>query len=97
MVPTTSFSSPQSRPVVDTFVAGLIDKDSRDRRLAALDVKLAALDAAAVAIIEVPRLDWTWPPPEVNAVLRTIWNYIQLDDRGQPLRAGWLVPEWRAP
>jgi DNA invertase Pin-like site-specific DNA recombinase len=84
--------------VVDTFVAGLIDRDSRDRRLAALDGKLAALDAAQVAIVEVPRLDWTWPAAEVNAVVRTIWAYIQLDENGQPVRAEWLLPpEYVAP
>ena len=83
--------------VVDTYVSGLIDKESRDRRLAALDAKLAALDAAAVAIVEVPRIEWdSDEPSDVNTVLRLIFDHLELDDGGEPIAAVWRDPTLRA-
>lgn len=79
--------------VVDTFVAGLIDKQSRDKRLAAIDAQVDALDAAAQAVVEIPKLDWTWPPEAVNRVLHAIWERIDLDREGRPTGVIWRLPE----
>lgn len=65
---------------------------AEDDRLAA---ELARIDAEAAAV-EVPALDWTWPPDEINAVLRLLWERIDLDDDMAPIEAVWRVPSLRA-
>jgi hypothetical protein len=45
----------------------------------------------------VPAIDWSWPAERINGVLRAMWEHVELDDRMRPVRAEWLVPEWRAP
>jgi hypothetical protein len=45
----------------------------------------------------VPAIDWSWSAERINAVLRAMWERVELDDRMRPVRAEWLVPEWRAP
>lgn len=56
---------------------------------------LAALEAEA-SVVDLPgTVDWSWPPEQLNAVLRAIWRYVELDSDMRPTRAEWLVPEWR--
>lgn len=62
--------------------------------------RLDALDDAE-AVAAVPRVDWTWPPAELNRVLRALFDRIALgpDRRPLPYPDGfaWTMPEWRAP
>ena len=79
----------------ELYIAGDIDRPRYDAEKARATADLAALDAAQ-AIMDVPAIDWSWPPAELNAVLRALWSEIRLDDRMAPVEAVWTVPEWRA-
>ncbi|MDA8203115.1 MAG: recombinase family protein [Chloroflexi bacterium] len=81
--------------VLDMYQAGLINQADRDRRLAGIAERQDALDNSR-RVAEVPEVDWTWPAEEINAVLRALWGSIELDEHMRPVRAAWLVPEWRA-
>ena len=81
--------------VVDLFEAGHIDRADRERRLAAVDEKVANLDRRRIVLV-VPRIDWSWPPRELNAVLHAMFERIELDEASfQPISFVWHVPEWR--
>lgn len=75
---------------------GLLDRGVAQVRAAELDEELDALNSIE-KVVRVPTVDWTWPAAELNAVLRTIWEYVDLDEAMQPVRAQWRVPEWRQP
>lgn len=82
--------------IVDLFEAGHIDRADRERRLEAVSDGLARLDDRAV-VIDVPTIDWTAEPRKVNAVLRAMFERIDLDpETFQPVAFEWTVPEWRA-
>jgi DNA invertase Pin-like site-specific DNA recombinase len=84
--------------IIDMYDGGLIDRSDRDRRLAAVTDELQRLDARSV-VLAVPAVDWTRPPHALNAVLRALFERIELDPATfQPLPTGyvWTVPEWRA-
>lgn len=82
--------------VVDAWEAGTLTRDDYLARVAALDAKLAALEAER-RIMDVPTIDWqTWTPQDVNRVLRALWEYVELGPDLLPRRAEWTVPEWRA-
>jgi hypothetical protein len=71
-----------------------IGDDEFSATIAGIDAELARLDDRAAAI-EIPAIDWSWPTADLNAALRALWAYIELDDNLRPVRAEWLVPEWR--
>lgn len=80
--------------IADNYEAGLIDRAERDAKVAAVVARLDSLEAKTRAV-DVPVIDWDAPPEAVNAILRTLWEHVQLDERMQPVSAEWLVPEWR--
>ncbi len=47
-------------------------------------------------MVAVPALDWSWEPARLNAVLRALFESIQLDTAMMPVEFRWSVPEWRA-
>lgn len=81
--------------ILDMFEAGHIDRADRERRLASLAADLESLEARRV-VVKVPAIDWTWPPGTLNAVLRSYWHGIPLDDGFRP---AWPADEshWRLP
>lgn len=82
--------------IVDMFEAGIIDKADRERRLSAVTEALQALDDRRI-VQAVPRIDWTWPPRQLNAVFRAVFADIELDPASfAPIRFTWTVPEWRS-
>jgi len=81
--------------VIESYMDGLIDKAGRDAKLTEVAVELSKLDAQA-RIVEVPTIDWSWPAADLNAVLRAVFNEIQLSADMRPTTAIWNVPEWRA-
>jgi DNA invertase Pin-like site-specific DNA recombinase len=82
--------------VLDMYESGLLDKAERDRRLRAVSDGLGRLSARQ-EVVELPAIDWTWPPAELNKVLRVLFERIDLDPLTfAPVRYVWTVPEWRA-
>ena len=82
--------------IIDSFTDGTIDKADRDRRLRDLDEALEKLDAETNRVDLPAAIDWSWSPRRLNAVLRTIWERVELGPDMQPVRFVWRVPEWRS-
>jgi DNA invertase Pin-like site-specific DNA recombinase len=80
------------------FTRGAVDEPTWSAEDAIIAAELDGLtDAEALAAV--PLVDWTWEPDSVNAVLRALFDRIQLgpDFRPLPYPDGfiWTVPEWR--
>jgi hypothetical protein len=84
--------------ILDMYERGDLDRDEYGRRMEAAKAEATALDerAADLAIVQVPELDWSWPPERINTVLRAMWDHVEMDTAMRPLKAVWTVPEWRA-
>jgi DNA invertase Pin-like site-specific DNA recombinase len=82
--------------VIDNYEDALIDKAGRDAKLLKIGDEMERLDAADRILEVPPAIDWSWEPKGVNAVLRAMWDSIELDADMQPVRAVWRVPEWRS-
>jgi DNA invertase Pin-like site-specific DNA recombinase len=81
--------------VLDMYQCGDIDRSEKERRTAAILARVERLDARQV-VMAVPRVDWSWKPRSLNAVLRTLFDGIELDpETFQPVSFAWTVPEWR--
>lgn len=81
---------------VEQYGEGLIDKATRDTKLAAIRAEETTLDAAQI-LIDIPAaVDWEQEPGAVNAVLRALWERVELGPDLMPVRFVWRVPEWRA-
>ncbi|MGA2512798.1 MAG: recombinase family protein [Candidatus Limnocylindrales bacterium] len=81
---------------LEMFADGLIDKRERDTRLRAISDALAAMDTRS-ELLTLPTITWTEPIPEINAVLRALFEKIDLDpETFQPVKFEWAVPGWRA-
>jgi hypothetical protein len=72
-------------------VAGLLPPEKVASMAADIDAELEQLDDAE-QVIKVPDLDWGWAAADVNAILRTYWDHIQLNQDMQPVRAEWRLP-----
>jgi DNA invertase Pin-like site-specific DNA recombinase len=81
--------------VTEAFLDGTIDKLRRDAELLAIADELEGLSDRSV-VIDVPSIDWTWAPNELNTVLRAVLRCVELGPDLKPLWAEWMVPEWRA-
>lgn len=75
---------------------GLLDRAVAAERASSIDAELNDLNSQERVIV-VPRINWSWPTMHLNAVLRAMWEYVELDEAMQPVRAKWKVPEWRQP
>ena len=82
------------RRVARAYAAGGLSDQEFDDAKRDHDADLSAL-ADLPVLVEVPDLDWSASPAKVNAVLRALWRWVELDERLRPTRAEWLVPEWR--
>ena len=84
--------------IVDMYEAGDLPRDEYQRRMRVVveaETRLADQELAAT-IVTVPAIDWTWPPEAINRVLRALWSEVTMDADMNPIRAEWLVPEWRS-
>jgi site-specific DNA recombinase len=79
----------------ELYIAGAISRERHAAETAALAAELDRLGDAET-VVAVPAIDWTWPAGRINAVVRNVLAYVELDPQMQPVRAAWLVPEWRA-
>jgi DNA invertase Pin-like site-specific DNA recombinase len=78
------------------FADGGIDELTYHRQRKVVEAEAKALDAASRPLPVPGRIDWAdWPTENINAVLRAMFDHIQLDRSLRPVEAVWLVPEWR--
>ncbi len=82
--------------VMEAFYDGLIDKSERDTQLERLTASEVSLETRRTVVQLPPTIDWTWAPDQLNAVLRALWDRVELGEDLMPIRAVWRVPEWRA-
>lgn len=80
--------------VQDMYEQGDIDRPEYRRRLAALDDALEALDTER-RIVAIPEIDWSWDSADVNRILRSMWDHVELGPDLMPVSAEWMVPDWR--
>lgn len=74
---------------------GLLTREQARAKASEIDVQLDALEDRA-EVVEIPGIAWDAPPSDVNAVLRALWEFVELDADMRPVRAEWRVPEWRS-
>jgi DNA invertase Pin-like site-specific DNA recombinase len=71
----------------------LLSREAAKAKSDAIDAELATLDAAAEAIDIPQAIDWErWRAADINAVLRTYWEYIEVDVGMLPVKAEWRLP-----
>jgi DNA invertase Pin-like site-specific DNA recombinase len=80
---------------LEQYADGLVDREERDRRIAAIDDEIGHLDALRRLVAIPQAVDWSQPPRDVNRVLRTLWERVELGPDLMPVRFVWTVPEWR--
>lgn len=82
--------------IVDAWESGTITREDYMARVAAIDDKLASLEAER-RIVDVPTIDWDgWDERDINRVLRALWDHVELGPDLLPIGAEWNVPEWRS-
>jgi hypothetical protein len=78
---------------------GGMNRETYLQRLEAIKTDEAALDAkeAVETLLAVPEhIDWlNWSAEDINRVLSTRWERVELDENMKPIRAVWRLPEWR--
>jgi hypothetical protein len=73
-----------------------IGEDAFTLAMASLDAKRAEHGEHEQVVAAVPpTLDWSWTIESINEWLRAAFEYVELGDDLRPVRAEWLVPEWR--
>jgi len=92
---------------VDAEQRAVDTTDKRRRLKAARDLMSEDAYAEALALVdaeeqlservpaEAPPLDWEWSVEAINKWLRAAFDHVELGDDLLPVRAEWLVPEWR--
>jgi len=74
-------------------LVGTFDKAEIQRRVARVDDEIAQLGSTQALRVVPQAIDWeTWTPKDINAVLRVYWEYLELDEQMQPVRAEWRLP-----
>ena len=72
--------------IIDMVETGTITRQEAEPRLAAVAEQMTPIEAAT-AVIDVPRLDWDgWAAEDINRVLRTIFDRVELGDDMLPRR-----------
>ncbi len=75
---------------------GIVAEATIDAALADLDAERARHGQRARLVASIPpSLDWSWDVQHINDWLRAAFAYIELGPDLMPVRAEWLVPEWR--
>jgi hypothetical protein len=86
----------QRASIIDLVQHGTITRQEAEPRLAAIAEQMTPIEAAT-EVIDVPRIDWEgWATEDINRVLRTYFDRVELGDDMLPRRYVWRVPQWRA-
>ena len=86
----------RKRRVADNYEDGLINRAARDAKVAAIEEEAEKIERRQIVGIVPPAIDWSWPVARVNAVLRALWEYVDLGVDLRPVRAERTIPEWWA-
>jgi hypothetical protein len=78
------------------FARQAIDEPTWTAEDDAIRAQLDTLGAADRMAEIPPAVDWTKPPEKVNAVLRALWQYVELGPDLRPIRAEWFDEDWRS-
>jgi len=82
----------------DAYAAGAYGPVGSSPAKAKLTERLAEIDAAMDELdtrnraLQVPAVDWDWPPAALNTALRSLVAYVELDTSMRPVRAEWRLP-----
>ena len=78
-------------------VDGLLTREQAAAKAAEIDAELERLadQDAAIVVTEYLPIDWTKPPERINALLRALWEYVELGPDMAPVRAVWRAEDWR--
>jgi DNA invertase Pin-like site-specific DNA recombinase len=84
------------RRVLDNYEDGLISRDERNAKLAALDEQIRAGGYATTVEAIPTAIDWTWPTEDVNRLLRLLIERVELGTDLLPVRIGWRgrIADW---
>ena len=74
-----------------------VPKQVYDAEKERAELDLAKLDDTA-AVVELPRIDWDWPPADVNRLLRLLIDHVELGPDLRPVRVHWRgqIAAWAA-
>jgi len=82
---------------VELFASDRIDATTFDAKVSPIDAELTRLDLGAGRLIDVPQIDWDLDEPgDINAVLRAMWEWVELDEHLRPIEAHWFDRRLRA-
>lgn len=87
--------SAERERLVMLFAKGKIDEETFDRLVEPIDGALERVDEQET-IHDVPTIDWTWPPADVNRLLRHLIDRVELGPDLHPVRVVWRgrIAEW---
>jgi DNA invertase Pin-like site-specific DNA recombinase len=72
-----------------------ISRERYDAEKARASAEIADLEDEVIHSAIPQEIDWSKSPASVNAVLRSMWRFVQLDADMRPVAAEWVKPEWR--
>ena len=75
-------------------VDGLLTREQAAAKSQEIDGEIAGLELDSKRI-DIPEIDWSWSPRDLNEILTIIFDRIELDAEMRPVRAVWRRPEWR--
>ena len=81
--------------VADMVEAGTISRQEAEPRFARIAADMAVLESRA-SVVDIPQVDWAWPPARLGPVLGAIFDHVTVDLPAGTFKATWQVPEWRA-
>lgn len=84
------------RRILDNYEDGLISRDERNAKLGEVDRMIST--GASPAAVESLRtaIDWSWPAPDVNRLLRLLIDHVELGPDLRPMGIVWRgrIAEW---
>lgn len=89
--------SAERERLVLLFAKGKVDEDTFDRLVAPVDEALERVGEQEI-VTDVPRIDWSWPPADVNRLLRRLIDHVELGPDLHPIAIAWRgrIAEWAA-
>ena len=85
----------QLKAVGDAVTIRAYTAEQGAAKVAEIEAAIAALELER-RVLDVPVIDWSWDPKDVNRVLRAMWTEIALGPDLMPVEAIWRIPEWRS-